>query len=62
MKPELEELSQTGHVTPQLLADSSNLTLIQLQSEGRKGSPATTSGILVAGTFVLFGFFYAGVW
>ncbi|MCJ1377838.1 hypothetical protein MMC17_000934 [Xylographa soralifera] len=62
MKPELEELSQTGHVTPQLLADSSNLTLIQLQSDGMKRSQAITSGVWVTGTLVLFGIYYVGVW
>ncbi|MCJ1293653.1 hypothetical protein MMC34_005208 [Xylographa carneopallida] len=62
MKPELTELSQTGHVTPQLLADSSNLTLIQLQSKGTERSQALTSGIWITGTLVLLGIYHTGLW
>ena len=61
MKPELEELSQTGHVTPQLLADSSNVTLIKLQSEGVKNSKAMTFGLWVPGMLVVYGIYHAAV-
>ncbi|MCJ1404842.1 hypothetical protein MMC11_008068 [Xylographa trunciseda] len=61
MKPELEELSQTGHVTPQLLADSSNLTLIQLQSNGIERPRATTFTLWLTGILVLFGIYCTGM-
>ena len=40
MKTQLHELQDTGHVTPELLADTMNATLIKLQSwSGRVSGP-----------------------
>ena len=58
MASQLQQLSQTGHVTARLLQESANVTLIRSQSEGAECASFTIGSVilsLVATTFIIWG-------